>query len=275
MSVIFPWSADQIQRALASCETDPVTPLIFKYFHDESRILEDGCGTGRYVKYLKNHGYNVLGLEISSETVSMIHRMWPELQVVVGDAANLPFRDASFDGVISLGTVEHFREGPAKPLREIFRVLKEGGVALITVPCLNLVRRFKRLLWWKELMAVPRAFLSVAMRQGPISRLRINRLRAPYKYAVSPPLGDFFEYHLTPVQFLRELREAGFEIIEHLPIGNVDGLLFELNPLQFVVKKNDHGHNQLTRFGQLLDRVFSKISFFHCHMQLAIVKKPL
>ena len=46
---------------------------------------------------------------------------------------SLPFSDASFDTVYSMGTIEHFAESETA-LQDIFRVLTPGGIAIIGVP---------------------------------------------------------------------------------------------------------------------------------------------
>jgi SAM-dependent methyltransferase len=51
----------------------------------------------------------------------------------VGDVRELPFRDASFDAIYSMGTIEHFDE-TERAVEEMARVLKPGGRAIIGVP---------------------------------------------------------------------------------------------------------------------------------------------
>jgi SAM-dependent methyltransferase len=51
----------------------------------------------------------------------------------VGDVRRLPFRDASFDAVYSMGTIEHFDE-TERAVEEIARVLRPGGRAIVGVP---------------------------------------------------------------------------------------------------------------------------------------------
>ena len=55
------------------------------------------------------------------------------LRCAVSDVRDLPFIDASFDAVYSMGTIEHFDE-TQKAIAEIARVLKPGGRAIVGVP---------------------------------------------------------------------------------------------------------------------------------------------
>ena len=49
------------------------------------------------------------------------------------DVRDLPFRDASFDAIYSMGTIEHFDE-TERAVEEMARVLKPGGRAIVGVP---------------------------------------------------------------------------------------------------------------------------------------------
>ena len=55
------------------------------------------------------------------------------LRGAVGDVRDLPFRDASFDAIYSMGTIEHFDE-TERAVEEMARVLKPGGRAIVGVP---------------------------------------------------------------------------------------------------------------------------------------------
>ena len=73
----------------------------------ESPILVVGAGQGIIVRYLKEKGYDVTGLDINDEMISIAKKKY-DLDIVKGDAASLPFPDRSFKTVIiSSGVVDY------------------------------------------------------------------------------------------------------------------------------------------------------------------------
>jgi len=271
VSVIFSWREDHLDALLRSCERDEARAIVARHFLPGSHLLEAGCGAGRWVRYLTDYGYRVVGLEYSHETVAMVKKAWPDLEVVRGNCEASPFGDGEFDGVLSFGVVEHWKEGPRKPLQDIFRVLKPGGKALITVPCFNEVRRLKRLVWWDEITQSPRALLAwvVKGKVKPLSRVYGKGL-----YRVFPAWGEFFEYRMSVSEFAREVAAVGFRVLEHSPLGGMDGIYHELNPVGCLVGWEEWRFEP-TRLALLMNRILARSPFFHSHMQAIVAEKPL
>lgn len=265
-SVIFSWNRDEAFDLLRSCDDDGILEVLRKHSPQGSYVLESGCGLARYVRYLTDRGWKCVGLEYREETVSAVRSVWPDLEIVQGDVAAAPFPDNSFDAVISLGVVEHFPEGPARALRDMFRVLKPGGVAVITVPCLNTVRRFKRRTGLVELLSLPRALVA-GMIKGKLRRP--TRFNSAYKYAVYPAFGSFFEYRMTPEEFADEVRAAGFEIVEQRPHAQLDGVYHELNPFGLLIGFRRWKFYPTT-LGRWLHEKLKHRDFFCCHMQMIV-----
>ncbi len=93
--------------------------------------LDLGCGTGTAGGGLRNAGMKVVGADLS---ISCLRAAQRRLDAVVQvDAAHLPFRDASFDAIVSRGCLHHLDDAPAA-LKEASRVLKPGGRALFMDP---------------------------------------------------------------------------------------------------------------------------------------------
>ena len=95
------------------------------------RILDVGCGTGTMLTYLGTLG-KAEGVDIDAEAVGYCRERGLE-NVRIGEAAELPFEDGSFDLVTALDVVEHL-DDDAAAFREMRRVLRPGGLLLVTVP---------------------------------------------------------------------------------------------------------------------------------------------
>jgi SAM-dependent methyltransferase len=91
-----------------------------------ARVADLGCGSGVFTELLRRQGYQSVGLDISPKLVALGRRKYPGLELVEGDAENLPFESASLDGVLLSGLVHHFPD-PRRLAIEVKRVLKNGG----------------------------------------------------------------------------------------------------------------------------------------------------
>ncbi|MGE0542227.1 MAG: class I SAM-dependent methyltransferase [Dehalococcoidia bacterium] len=96
------------------------------------RILDLGCGTGGVLQHLGTFG-DAIGLDPAPEAAKYCGRR--QLPMVIGSGMELPFADASFDAVLALDVIEHVPDDVAL-LREARRILRPGGVLLVTVPAL-------------------------------------------------------------------------------------------------------------------------------------------
>jgi len=134
---------DSLVKTSRNIEKDHLSYFFKKYFPKQpKKILEGGCGTGKYVIAYRNLGYDILGVDFSARTIKRLKEdMGSDFPVYEGNVTALPFGDNYFDCYYSGGVIEHFPDGPDKPLKEARRVLKKGGLLLATVPYINLIRR--------------------------------------------------------------------------------------------------------------------------------------
>lgn len=96
----------------------------------EASILDLGCGSGKFLKLCRERGLDVHGLDPSSER---IERLKDEgYQVVQGYAEALPYGDDTFGFVNMSEVTEHVRD-PYKSLEELYRVLKPGSTAYVSI----------------------------------------------------------------------------------------------------------------------------------------------
>lgn len=107
------------------------------------RILEGGCGLGYNVAALQRAGYQTTGIDFAPQTVSILQRVAPDLDIQLGDLRSLPFADNSFAGYWSLGVIEHFYSGYEPLAKEMARVIRPGGYLFLTFPYMSPLRRLK------------------------------------------------------------------------------------------------------------------------------------
>lgn len=107
------------------------------------KILEAGCGTAQLVLALSAKGYDCYGLDYTLETLRNTQNLVGPLRLLSGDLHAIAVPDGAFDAIISIGVVEHNYLGPEKILKEMTRVLKKGGVMLISVPYFNSLRKWR------------------------------------------------------------------------------------------------------------------------------------
>ncbi len=94
-----------------------------------SRVLDVGAGEAPHASLFAHTRYHTLDLGVGDVS-------WDYSRIgVVGDAHQLPFRDAAFDAVANIQVLEHLKD-PGGAIREFARVLKPGGkLFLSTVMC--------------------------------------------------------------------------------------------------------------------------------------------
>lgn len=109
------------------------------------RVLDLGCGAGRHAFEVLRRGGRVVALDRSAGELAEVTGMCQAMRTageagrggdarsVRGDALALPFADGTFDRVIAAEILEHIPHDTAA-MAELYRVLRPGGLAAITVP---------------------------------------------------------------------------------------------------------------------------------------------
>jgi ubiquinone/menaquinone biosynthesis C-methylase UbiE len=97
-------------------------------------ILDLGCGTGVPITAaLVNAGHHAVGLDTSPRMLEKFRTNLPATAAVRGDARACPFRDGTFDAVISWGMLFHLtRDDQHRAIGSVSRVLKPGSPFLFT-----------------------------------------------------------------------------------------------------------------------------------------------
>lgn len=130
------WEKTDFDEEYEEIEFEPFKKFFKKFFKRGDKILEAGCGQGRYCLWLKKNGMQTYGIDIVPKAIEIAKRKCKGVSFFVGDVCNLPFKDKQFAGYVSLGVVEHFNKRILfnKCFREAYRVLKPGGYAFLAVP---------------------------------------------------------------------------------------------------------------------------------------------
>ncbi len=148
-------------------------------------LFDEALTAGLYPS-LCGRARTVIGIDVEASTVGAARKRDAGLRGVAADVRSLPFAGATFDGVVSNSTLDHFTSTAdiAISLQELGRVLRPGGLLLLTLD--NLA--------------------------NPVVALR-NALpfRALHALGIVPyPVGTTY----GPRQLRRAVREAGFEVLE-------------------------------------------------------------
>lgn len=100
---------------------------------DINAILDAGCGEGFTLEYLRvrNIGKSYEGIDFLQKAVEIGNKVHPKIKLKQASIYELPYKDNSFDLVLSTEVLEHLEE-PKKALKEIFRVSKKYVV--LSVP---------------------------------------------------------------------------------------------------------------------------------------------
>lgn len=272
------WTTRTIEQELEACDLEtPARDLFLTYIPKEGRIVDGGCGFGKWVIYLKQRGYNVVGIDNNELAIAKLKEFERSLQVELGDIMEIHHPDNSFDAYISMGVVEHFEGGPLPALNEAYRVLKPNGLIFVSVPTENILRRIVRRPVRKAINALPMSFLVLRSNWGKSKRRsflaaawtvfsilpeRIVRVVARIFLGHKSRYYHFTEYRYSVSEVVNFLKQSGFEVIKTVPHdlygskSNAAGLMVDF---PFLAARN--GANfQLNPFGRLISQMLLRIS---------------
>jgi SAM-dependent methyltransferase len=126
----------------------------------DDELLDVGCGSGAFLAQQASHVRRVAGIDLSDIQIDLAHRNLRDrigagtAEIVKGDASVLPWPDGSFTAATCMSAFEVFPD-PARVLAEVFRVLRPGGRAVLTIgervpPETQTDRRWGALWVWAE-----------------------------------------------------------------------------------------------------------------------------
>jgi ubiquinone/menaquinone biosynthesis C-methylase UbiE len=184
--------------------------------------LNLGTGEGDYDRMIAAHCTQLIGCDVNEEDLAhacALNKDVPNLRYEPNNALALTYPDNSFDLIVSCEVIEHVGH-PAQMLREMWRVMKPGGVAIMTFPS----REFP-------------------ITYDPVNRIwQLTRSESSREYAISQGAYAFgHEYLIGSADFKRWASEVDFEVVEFQGLSrHLVGLLeiYWTGVAQSVFKKN-------------------------------------
>jgi len=111
-----------------------------KNLSEENTVVDICCGNGRHILPCSKKCKKVIGIDISSELLSIVkkklkHNSIKNTDLIHSDVVHIPLRDDSFESVLFIAALHNIkcRENRIKSLLEVKRILKKDGQALISV----------------------------------------------------------------------------------------------------------------------------------------------
>lgn len=99
---------------------------------DNSRVLDVGCGTGRWLRRYLQRNFVPVGVDATQGMLQLAAASGVKCQLVIGCAQNLPFGDEIFDLVSAVTVIQHISaDDQGDAFKEMARVLQPGGHLLL------------------------------------------------------------------------------------------------------------------------------------------------
>ena len=161
------------------------------YLAKQNTHLEAGSGLSAIVIELRRRGYDVQGLDYAVNAMLASRRYDDSLPLAAGDVHHLPYRDNCFGSYLSFGVLEHFEGGMLPALREAYRVVKPGGVLVLTIPYPNLIHS---LVQWRRKLSGAGSLTDDAFYESVYTRQQLRDVvtEAGFRLELSRPTSHSF-----------------------------------------------------------------------------------
>lgn len=208
-----------LSRTLRFSDTYKENYMNFFNIGNKKDILEIGCGPGALTNSLSRWypNTNIIGIDRDTSFIEFAKQKMPHLKFIEADATALPFKDNTFDVVISNTVQEHIP--PEKFFNEQFRVLKPNGVCLVLsarrgiqlmADCITQENTFEKEIWQRT-----EHFFQNIHEKYEIGQYTISEKNLPHemeKYGFHHISTDYLTINLTPDN-PNVSRETAHEII--------------------------------------------------------------
>jgi len=216
------WMERTIKSELEACKIELAPKLMFlKYLTRKDKIIDGGCGLGKWVIFLYQKGYNIIGIDNNELAIKKVKKYDENIPIKRGNILDIEYPDDSFNGYISMGVVEHFKGGPIKALEEAHRILKPNGFLFVSTPVVNIVRKFIVSPLLNIFYKIPQFIELVYLFRNlifPSSKFKSKKdSQDKKKDKYSKFYYHFLEYRFTISELQEFLKQTNFEIVTTLP----------------------------------------------------------
>lgn len=186
------WDSADVERELVTMQytrAKKAQATYSAYLKKDGLTLEAGSGLSSALITLRQQGYNVVGLDYAANALHTSHAYDASLPLLVGDVHAIPCADNTWDAYLSFGVLEHFEHGMQPALKEAYRVLKPGGILVLTIPYPNVVHN---LIEWRR-------------KQSGQSTLNDD---------------TFYESTYTRDALVKNITDVGFKLVKAIPTSH-------------------------------------------------------
>lgn len=125
-------------------EFKAIYDLLKPHFNKKLKLLDVGCGDGRFLIPLEGKFY-LYGLDFSKSFLKEVKKYCRSCKIIFGHAENLPLKSNYFDIVISIRLIQHLsKKQQQMAINEMYRVVKPGGKVIVlnynSISMLNLYK---------------------------------------------------------------------------------------------------------------------------------------
>lgn len=215
--------AQPLQKQIKDCDGYELASLFESIFEEHQPVLEAGSGSGRWCGWFSKKNIKSDGIDWSKELIKRAQIELPESEFMTGDMRNVPKPDSFYGGIIALGSVEHSTEGPISALNEFSRVLKNGGLAVVTVPYGGFLRR--------KTMDIKKILKRLKKDHPEINQILTNIKWYPKWTRNKEGVWEFFEYEFNKTQMRNFISQTNFEIMQEFVAFKDEGVLHNFGRL--------------------------------------------
>ena len=154
-------AGEYARRVFDELSSKPLDRDILDRFAESVRglgpVCDMGCGPGQVARYLKDHGVDAFGLDLSPGMLQQARRLNPDLRFEQGDMLALEAADGTWGGIAAFYSIIHIpHEKVVDALRELKRVLRPGGLLLLAFHLGDHVTHVEE--WWGERISLDFTF---------------------------------------------------------------------------------------------------------------------